>query len=85
MSTPKNDEKEDINDMNFHDGDMKRSKMHKREFIEWMKKRKLRNVHKKYLYYPEEMRRNMEIKKVFISIDKDESRNILGKTNDNVY
>ena len=38
-----------------------------------MKKRKNNQVNKRYIYYPDQMRRNMEIKNVFLNIDKDGS------------
>ena len=52
---------------------MQRSALHKKEYLDWMKKKNLLNIHKRYLYYPDEMRRNMEIKNVFLNIDKDGS------------
>lgn len=40
-----------------------------------MKIRNKDKTHKKYLYYPEEMKTNMEIKNVFLNMDKDGSGN----------
>lgn len=65
---------ENIDDYNLEDEkDFQRSRMQTQQNIQWMKKRKLKNINKKYLHYPEEMKRNMQIKNVFLNIDKDGS------------
>lgn len=64
---------ENIDDFNYDENEIFRSRMQTHDNIQWLKKRKLKNIHKKYMYYPEEMQRNMQIKNVFLNIDKDGS------------
>jgi len=44
--------------------------------VNWIKKHRSKVVKKKYLLLPDEMKKILEIKNVFISIDKDGSSTI---------
>ncbi len=51
--------------------------MHKIDILKWLRKRfkNSLDVKKKYIYLPEEVRKNIDIKNAFINIDKDGSSN----------
>ena len=51
----------------------KRSKMNNKEIVNWLRSRRINFTKKKYLYYPEELLRQIEIRNIFRTFDKDGS------------
>jgi hypothetical protein len=51
----------------------KRSHMHNASIIEWLRKRHQNTANVKYLFYPEELQRHLDIQKVFTKFDEDGS------------
>lgn len=47
--------------------------MHRLDIVNWLKTRNSSHTKKKYLYYPDELLKNIEIKKMFKVIDADGS------------
>lgn len=47
--------------------------MHRLDIVNWLKTRNNSHTKKKYLYYPDELLKNIEIKKMFKVIDADGS------------
>ena len=51
----------------------KRTKLHTKEMMDWLKKHSYGTASKKYIFLPEELKKNVEITKIFRVIDTDGS------------
>lgn len=54
-------------------GDKSRSRLHTCSTVSWMRKRFYDSANKRYLFFPEELKRHMEIKRIFRIFDEDAS------------
>ncbi|CAD8139676.1 unnamed protein product [Paramecium octaurelia] len=55
---------------------IKRSILQSRDVHDWFKKRYNDKVKKKYLYFPEEIKQQLEVKKIFQNFDQNKSNNL---------
>ncbi|CAD8053291.1 unnamed protein product [Paramecium sonneborni] len=53
-----------------------RSQMQTNDINSWLRRRHFNKVKKQYLLYPDQMKQEQEIKKIFINFDRDKSKNI---------
>ena len=68
------DSEDSLDDMDVESLTKKmRSKMNKKEIVNWLRSRRINFTKKKYLYYPEELLRQIEIRNIFRTFDKDGS------------
>lgn len=51
----------------------KRTRLHTASTVNWLRKRHNANTSKRYLYFPEELRKQTEIKRIFNIFDEDAS------------
>ena len=51
----------------------KRSKLQTSTVVNWLKSRGFKHVKKIYLYFPDELIKNLEIRQIFSTFDKDKS------------
>ena len=70
-----NDDSQDsLNNMDILQlSNKKRSKLHTQEVVNWFRSRRQNFTKKFYLYFPEELLKNIEIRKIFKSFDTDNS------------
>lgn len=70
------DEAEMNMDFDEQDLDVKREKIQQKNSIDWLKSRYRKTTNLKYLYYPEELIKKGELKRIFLNFDADESKGI---------
>jgi len=57
----------------------KRSKLHTTEIVRWLRSRHQKTSNLKYLFFPEELEKHIEIRKIFEKFDADNSGNSVPK------